>query len=45
VIPPADTFYQKIVIPGVIAAVGVMFLGQAVAFTKQLRKGESEFDE
>ena len=44
-IPPADTFYQKIVIPGVIAAVGVMFLGQAVAFAKQLRKGESEFDE
>jgi hypothetical protein len=43
--PPADTFYQKIVIPGVIAAVGAMFLGQAVAFTKQLRKGESEFDE
>ena len=44
-IPPADTFYQKIVIPGVIAAVGAMFLGQAVAFAKQLRKGESEFDE
>ena len=44
-IPPADAFYQKVVIPGVIAAVGAMFLGQAVAFAKQLRKGESEFDE
>jgi hypothetical protein len=44
-IPPADTFYQKIVIPGVIAAVGAMFFGQAIAFAKQLRKGESEFDE
>lgn len=43
--PPADTFYQKIVIPGVIAAIGAVFLGQAVAFAKQLRKGESEFDE
>ena len=43
--PPADVFYQKIVIPGILAAVGAMFLGQAVAFAKQLRKGESEFEE
>jgi hypothetical protein len=43
--PASETIYQKLVIPGILAAVGVMFLGQAVAFAKQLRKGESEFEE
>ena len=43
--PASETIYQKLVIPGILAAVGVMFLGQAAAFAKQLRKGESEFEE
>jgi hypothetical protein len=42
--PASEAIYQKLVIPGILAAVGVMFLGQAVAFAKQLRKGESEFE-
>ncbi len=45
IMPAADDFYKKFVIPGVIAAIGATFLGQAVAFAKQLSKGESEFDE
>ena len=44
-IPPADAFYKWVVIPGVLLAAGATFLGQAVAFARQLRKGESEFDE
>ncbi len=43
--PASETIYQKLIIPGILGAVGVMFLGQAVAFAKQLRKGESEFEE
>jgi tetrathionate reductase subunit B len=44
VMPTADRFY-KLVIPAVVAGVGVTFLGQAVAFARQLRKGESEFED
>jgi hypothetical protein len=43
--PAADAFYKWIVIPGVLAAAGATFLGQAVAFARQLRKGENEFEE
>ena len=43
--PPADAFYQKFVIPAVIAGVGAVFLGQAAAFARQLTKGESEFED
>jgi tetrathionate reductase subunit B len=43
--PAADGFYKWIVIPGVLAAAGATFLGQAAAFARQLRKGENEFDE
>jgi tetrathionate reductase subunit B len=43
--PAADAFYKWIVIPGVLAAAGVTFLGQAAAFARQLTKGENEFDE
>ncbi len=43
--PASEAIYQKLIIPGILAAVSAMFLGQAVAFAKQLRKGESEFDE
>ncbi len=43
--PASETIYQKVIIPGILAAVGAMFLGQAVAFAKQLHKGESEFEE
>src|SRR5512139_2996620 len=43
--PASETIYQKLIIPGILAAVGTVFLGQAVAFAKQLRKGESEFEE
>jgi len=43
--PASETIYQKLIIPGILGAVGVMFLGQAVAFAKQLRKGENEFEE
>jgi tetrathionate reductase subunit B len=44
VMPTADRFY-KLVIPAVVAGAGVTFLGQAVAFARQLRKGESEFED
>jgi hypothetical protein len=43
--PAADSFYKWIVIPGVLAAAGVTFLGQAAAFARQLTKGESEFED
>ncbi|MER3514292.1 MAG: 4Fe-4S ferredoxin [Chloroflexota bacterium] len=43
--PAADTFYRRIVIPGVLAAAGLTFLGQAAAFARQLVKGESEYEE
>ena len=45
IMPASDAFYKYVVIPGVIAAAGLTFLGQAVAFAKQLAKGESEFED
>ena len=43
---PLDaTRMERVVIPAVAAGFGMMVLGQGVAFAKQLRKGESEFDE
>ena len=44
VMPTADNFY-RLVIPAVLAGLGLTFVGQAAAFAKQLRKGETEFDE
>jgi tetrathionate reductase subunit B len=44
IMPTADSFY-KLVVPAVLAGVGLTFVGQAVAFAKQLREGETEFDE
>jgi tetrathionate reductase subunit B len=43
--PAADSFYRRIVIPGILAAAGLTFLGQAGAFARQLVKGESEYEE
>ena len=43
--PPADAFYKYIVIPGVLLAAGATFAGQALAFARQLAKGESEFED
>jgi hypothetical protein len=43
--PEAGTVWEKVVKPLVLAAVGVTFLGQAVAFFRQLRKGESLFED
>ena len=45
VMPAPDAFYKYVVIPGVLAAVGATFLGQAAAFAKQLTQGESEFED
>ena len=42
---PAETFWRKIAVPAVLAAIGGAFLGQAAAFTKQLIEGEKEFEE
>lgn len=41
----AETFWRKIAIPAVVAGIGLSFLGQAAAFTKQLLEGEKEIDE
>lgn len=41
----AETFWRKVAIPAVVAGIGLSFLGQAVAFTKQLLEGEKEIDE
>jgi tetrathionate reductase subunit B len=43
--PAADDFYKWVVIPGVLAAAGITFLGQALAFARQLSKGESEYED
>lgn len=41
----AETFWRKVAVPAVIAGVGLSFLGQAAAFTKQLLEGEEAFEE
>jgi tetrathionate reductase subunit B len=42
---PAETFWRKVAIPGVLATISAAFLAQAAAFTKQLIEGEKEFEE
>ncbi|MEW5985088.1 MAG: 4Fe-4S dicluster domain-containing protein [Chloroflexota bacterium] len=42
---PAETFWQKVAVPGTKLAIGAAVLGQAIAFAKQLWGGESEFEE
>jgi tetrathionate reductase subunit B len=44
-LPPPGTAWEKVVKPLVLAVVGATFLGQAVAFFRQLMKGESLFDD
>ena len=41
---PAEV-WKKLVRPLVLAAVGVTFVGQAIAFFHQLHKGEKDFEE
>jgi tetrathionate reductase subunit B len=41
----AETFWRRLAIPAVLAGVGLSFLGQAIAFTKQLLGGEEDFEE
>ena len=43
--PQPGTVWEKVVKPLVLAAVGVTFLGQAVAFFRQLMTGEKEFED
>lgn len=43
--PRAGEWWNKVVKPLVLTAIGATFLGQAVAFFSQLRAGEKEFDE
>jgi tetrathionate reductase subunit B len=43
--PAADAFYRRFVIPGILAAAGLAFLGQAGAFARQLVKGEGEYED
>mgnify|MGYP000926586067 CR=1 FL=1 len=41
----AGQAWRNILKPLVLTAVGATFVGQAVAFFQQLRKGEHDFDE
>lgn len=42
---PAETFWQKVAVPGTKLFIGAALVGQAVAFAKQLWSGENEFEE
>jgi tetrathionate reductase subunit B len=44
-LPMAGEAWSRVLRPLVFAAVGMTFLGQAVAFFTQLRKGEDDFDD
>ena len=44
-LPAAGTFWNRIVKPAVIGAVGLTFLGQAVAFFNQLGNGEKDYED
>jgi tetrathionate reductase subunit B len=44
-LPVAGDWWARVLKPLVLTAVGATFLGQAVAFFQQLRKGEKEFDD
>jgi tetrathionate reductase subunit B len=44
-LPVAGDWWAGVLKPLVLTAVGATFLGQAVAFFQQLRKGEKEFDD
>jgi len=41
----AETFWQKVAVPGTKLAIGMAVVGQAVAFAKQLVSGENPFEE
>jgi tetrathionate reductase subunit B len=41
----AEKVWKGVLVPAVLAGVGLSFLGQAAAFTKQLIDGEEEFEE
>lgn len=41
----AETVWRTAAVPAVLAAVALAFLGQAVAFTRQLVSGEKEYEE
>jgi tetrathionate reductase subunit B len=43
--PQPGTVWEKVVKPLVLVAVGATFLGQAVAFFRQLMTGEKEFED
>lgn len=42
---PAELTWRKALLPAVLAGVGLAVTGQAAMFTKQLLKGESEFED
>jgi tetrathionate reductase subunit B len=41
----AEGFWRTVVVPAVVAGVGLAFVGQAGAFAKQLLDGENEFED
>jgi tetrathionate reductase subunit B len=41
----AESFWQRVAVPGTKLAIGAAVVGQAVAFAVQLLKGENEFEE
>jgi Fe-S-cluster-containing dehydrogenase component len=43
-LPASGTVWERVVKPLVLAAVAATFLGQAIAFFQQLRKGEEDFE-
>ncbi|MGC8792826.1 MAG: 4Fe-4S dicluster domain-containing protein, partial [Bryobacteraceae bacterium] len=43
--PEAGRWWERVLKPLAFAMVGATFLGQAIAFFTQLRKGEGQFDE
>ncbi len=40
-----ETAWRRLLVPAVLAGIGLSFLGQATFFTKQLLEGEKEFEE
>jgi len=41
----SESLWRNVAVPAVVAGITLSFLGQAVAFTKQLIEGEQEFEE